>query len=652
MIKNPYIYGTHIYDIEKLYGRTDIFNKIKYNFDNEKKITLLHVQRRIGKTSLITCLPQFFTEEQNGFEFVTFSFQSYKYKSTTQILNNLADDITSTIVGLRKEVRETADVPYNFFNIFLPKIIDEYLSGKKLVLLLDEFDVLEEDEKVTDANGRKLFEDLEKAVKEQEKLFAILVFGRPLKDMKYLETFLEEEGQEAIEVGLLNEDSTKDLICRPAIGKLEYEDDAQKAIWELSAGHPSLTQLLCFCIFQYCREKGTDRVTRADVDDPSILEEAMEKGKLVLQGFLVPLNENEKLFFHQVAKGEKIEEYLRPAGKRLVELGFVEEKDTGYKIKVELVRRWLEEYPPTIDDKKREEENNSKTNQNLTETNNNYKIPMTNENNDSQRPSQIAQIRSLVVVVAIIISLLGYSFFRILNSLETKRSRSECFKLLDDINIARSEPRKRSQVIKETRNKWSRKEESLDAQCPYTETDKLDAKYNKLLHLYGSNIIDRAEYEEAIIPLCEITEEYEESSKIKDIFVKWISTDGAWDRKKIIEKLIEQNQPENDCLIYSFKNPRNKDQLYEQQKQLYEQRNKQYYQEAQKYIKKYDFKKAVESYCKISKEYDGFDDIVKQLKEWLSDDSNLYDYERQKVEEKLQELNNQCPVSPLNNITN
>jgi adenylate kinase family enzyme len=649
MIKNPYIYGTHIYDIEKLYGRTDIFNKIKYNFDNEKKITLLHVQRRIGKTSLITCLPQFFTEEQNGFEFVTFSFQSYKYKSTTQILNNLADDITSTIVGLRKEVRETADVPYNFFNIFLPKIIDEYLSGKKLVLLLDEFDVLEEDEKVTDANGRKLFEDLEKAVKEQEKLFAILVFGRPLKDMKYLETFLEEEGQEAIEVGLLDEKSTKDLIVQPAIGKLEYKDDAQEAIWELSAGHPSLTQLLCFCIFNSFRGTGTGEVTRDDVYGYSVLDEAMKKGEAVLLGFLETLNENEKLFFCQVAKGEKIDEYLRPAGKRLVELGFVEEKDTGYKIKVELVRRWLEEYPPIIDNEKLQEENNSKTNQNLTETNNKDKMPM------QQQPNPIAKARSLVVLLLILFSLLGYSFVRIRNSLDPKRSRLECSRLLQNINSALRQPKERSGVIEETRKKWSRKKESrkkesLDEQCPYTETDKLDAKYNKLLHLYGFNIIDRGEYEEAISILCEITEEYEESSNIKkDIFVKWISTDGDWDRKKIIEKLIEQNKSGNDCLIYSLKNPRNKYQLYEQRNK---QRNEQYYQEAEKSRKDFKFEKAVESYCKISREYDGFDDIVEQLKRWLSDDPDLYPNERQKVEEKLQELNNQCPVSPLNDITN
>ena len=121
--KNPYIYGKPIYDKKNLYGRQDIVDSIKYNFDHDRKLTLLHVQRRIGKTSLITCLPQFFTEEQNGFEFVTFSFQGYKHEKIPQILNYLADDIASTIGELPKQVRETADSSYNFFNVFLPEII-------------------------------------------------------------------------------------------------------------------------------------------------------------------------------------------------------------------------------------------------------------------------------------------------------------------------------------------------------------------------------------------------------------------------------------------------------------------------------------------------------------------------------------------------
>ncbi|MDE5109470.1 MAG: ATP-binding protein, partial [Trichodesmium sp. St17_bin3_1_1] len=237
--KNPYDFTQPIYKKENLVGRDKIIRDIKNNFNHEIKITLLHVQRRIGKTSLITCLPQFFTEEQNNFEFVTFSFQGYKGEKMSQILNYLADDITSTILGVPKQVRETADSSYNFFNIFLPKVIDEYLLGKKLVLLLDEFDIFDEYDPVAES-GRKLFEILEKAVKEQEKLFAILVFGRPLKDMKYLEKFLEnleKEGQKAIEVGLLNKEGTKKLIVKPAeeTETLKYEDGAIDAIWKLSA---------------------------------------------------------------------------------------------------------------------------------------------------------------------------------------------------------------------------------------------------------------------------------------------------------------------------------------------------------------------------------------------------------------------------------
>ncbi|MDE5107889.1 MAG: ATP-binding protein, partial [Trichodesmium sp. St17_bin3_1_1] len=89
-VRNPYLFGKPIYKIENLFGRDEIFQRIKDNIIKDNiKITLLHVQRRIGKTSLITCLPQYFTEEENGVKFVTFSFQGYKDKSIPEILNYL-----------------------------------------------------------------------------------------------------------------------------------------------------------------------------------------------------------------------------------------------------------------------------------------------------------------------------------------------------------------------------------------------------------------------------------------------------------------------------------------------------------------------------------------------------------------------------------
>jgi hypothetical protein len=362
---NPYIFGHPIYKKEQLFGRENTVKGIKKNIKNNKKITLLYVQRRIGKTSLITCLSQFFTDD---IKFVTFSFQGYKYSSISEILNHLADDIVVTLDQVPREVIELANAPYNFFNLFLPTIINEYLFGENLVILVDEFDVLEED-KTMFTRGKYLFNELKKAVNQEEKLFTILVFGRPLKDMTYLEEFLQKEGQETIiEVGLLDKKSTYNLIVEPARGTLEYEADAVNAIWQLSAGHPSLTQLLCFCIFNYCKEKEIKKATRNHV--LSIIDEAMERGQPALKGFLGPLNENEKLFFRAVAEAQESfqEKQLKTiirnwqsVGKRLVEeYGFLEEKEdgTGYKIKVELVRRWLVKNYPLSDKEKLQMEKN------------------------------------------------------------------------------------------------------------------------------------------------------------------------------------------------------------------------------------------------------------------------------------------------------
>ena len=662
---NPYIVGKPIYEKEKLFGRENTVKKIKDNITNNRKITLLHVQRRIGKTSLINCLPQFFTEEKNGFKFVTFSFQGYKYKSIPEILNYLADDISASIDGLPKQARELGDSSYNFFQLFLPKIINEYLSGKKLVLLLDEFDVLEEDTTIYN-RGKKLFDELGKVFEQEEKLFAILVFGTPLKDITYLEEFLQKEDQEIIEIGVLDRDSTEQLIVKPAQGILEYEPSAIDKIWQLSAGHPSLTQLLCHNIFVYCQEKGIRKVVPEHIE--LILDQAMLQGGAILEGFRQPLNELEKLFFSVVAEAQEIGitdplkmikptrevpiSALRQAGKHLVEYGFLEKKGKGYKIKIELVRLWMVQNHPLFDEERLEMQKISNKNQNLPETNNNYKIHILNRNNNSQGPNQIAKVLSLFVVSLIIVIPGIYSFYLIRHSSNFRASRSECSRLLQEINVALGGAKERSRVIEKVRNEWSRKEESLDLQCPYNY--ELDRKYNELLYRYGWNQINIGEYDKAIKPLCEITEEYEKFREVENILSEWILLDkklSMENKEKVIEALIEQNQSGNDCLAYSFKSERNKNQLDEEQeklsKQKNQQRNESFYRQAQERIKSFEFEKAVEAYCQISEDYEKFPDIQKQLQGWLSGDPDLYDDEREKVIEKLTQLKNNCPVSPL-----
>ena len=640
-VRNPYLFGKPIYKIENLFGRDEIFQRIKDNIIKDNiKITLLHVQRRIGKTSLITCLPQYFTEEENGVKFVTFSFQGYKDKSIPEILNYLADEIASTIDGLPKQELKEAGSSYRFFKLLSQRIIEQYLSGKKLVLLLDEFDVLEEDKITTNGNGKELFDGLEKAVKEQEKLFAILVFGRPLKDMDYLEAFLQKEGQKPIEVGLLDEDSTKKLIVDPAKAILEYEESAIDRIWKLSAGHPYLTQLLCSNIFNYCKEKKI--VQNGDVD--SILSKAMEEGEAVLQGFLDTLDDNGKLFFSAVAEAQEIRtdplnilkiakptvetEYLTLAEKRLVELGFLEKKDKGYKIKVELVRLWLlKKYPLLSEEDRKRRKNNMNQDQ-------------------PKRPNAIAQFFAFIVMITIAGSFLWYLNSGIRSSGNSGRTDRECSKLSEEISNALEDKKntaKQSQVIKKVRTKWLGEQKgSLNKQCPYpSELDvkyNLDAEYNIILQYYGQNQVDTGNFDKGIQAFCEITSEYKDFPYIKKIFERWVLRDKRLSNesiKRVLNKIIEQNQSGNDCLAYSFKNDRNKNELYDHK--------------AQVHASDYEYDQAVESYCKITNNYYDFDTVVKQLEKWLSSEFDQDDWiteDVKKIEEKLKQLKNQCPAFP------
>ncbi|NES66919.1 MAG: hypothetical protein F6K24_17515, partial [Okeania sp. SIO2D1] len=149
-----------------------------------------------------------------------------------------------------------------------------------------------------------------------------------------------------------------------------------------------------------------------------------------------------------------------------------------------------------------------------------------------------------------------------------------------------------------------------------------------------------------------ITNKYEDFSKVENKLKEWIfnNTLSNKNKEKVIETLIKQNQTPNDCPAYSFKNEQNENLLSQQKVLLSEQKNLQYDREAKNHVDNYRYEEAVESYCKITEGYASFNNIRKQLEKWLFEDnySNSFNEDdQQKVREKLKELKNECPVSPL-----
>ncbi|MGK7875271.1 MAG: ATP-binding protein, partial [Xenococcaceae cyanobacterium] len=86
--RNPYIIGRPITEQEKFFGRESVFRFLDDNLEQDVKVILLHGQRRIGKSSVLSQIPNFVVK--SGFKFVPFDLQDKSQLSLSGILHNLA----------------------------------------------------------------------------------------------------------------------------------------------------------------------------------------------------------------------------------------------------------------------------------------------------------------------------------------------------------------------------------------------------------------------------------------------------------------------------------------------------------------------------------------------------------------------------------
>ncbi|BDI16906.1 hypothetical protein ANSO36C_27080 [Nostoc cf. commune SO-36] len=358
--RNPYIIGRPIDDPKLLFGRQDLFCFVEDNLSQDIKVTLLHGQRRIGKSSIIRNIPK--SVKLENFVFIPFNLEDYTGENLSTILAELAKEIIKHLEIDPKEIKlptsEDLDQDKSiFYSQFLTKIFDE-LDRKKIVFLLDEFEAL-----IYNSSAlmlKKFFTYLNSVIQVEDKLFLIIFAGRQAANMPNLLNYFQDASTRETEIGFLNKDSAIQLITYPAQGILEYKPEAIQAIIELSAGHPYFIQVICFAIFVRARELDEWHINVQDIDN--IVEKAIENAEAGLAWFWDGLTIPEKVVFCAVAESQKIAieksqtltenpfkllnkygiektEVLKQAVKELIKYNFLYE--TGNKIKIELVRRWL-----------------------------------------------------------------------------------------------------------------------------------------------------------------------------------------------------------------------------------------------------------------------------------------------------------------------
>jgi AAA+ ATPase superfamily predicted ATPase len=189
-IPNPYIAGPPIGGDEGFYGRQDVFDFVRKTFSSTyQRAIVLFGQRRVGKTSILYQL-QKPSNLPEGFHPVYFNLEGRASQNLNEVLCALADKIAESLnlpPVAHSEFQSDGDY---FSGRFLPQMY-KALQEQRLLLLLDEFDVLSEELSDETIALNTFFPYLQNRLFDEEKLVYIFVVGRRLEELtpEFLATF-------------------------------------------------------------------------------------------------------------------------------------------------------------------------------------------------------------------------------------------------------------------------------------------------------------------------------------------------------------------------------------------------------------------------------------------------------------------------------
>jgi tetratricopeptide (TPR) repeat protein len=356
-IPNPYIAGPPVSG-PNFYGREDIFRFVQNTFSSlYQNVIVLWGQRRMGKTSVLHELSSRLSPE---FHPIFFDLQDKAQQKLNEVLYDLAREIAGS---LNLDSPSSADFLRDddyFHERFLPQVY-QTLGAKRLLLMFDEFDVLDMPKKelAGDVAVRAFFPYLRRALMDDRQLAFVFVVGRRLDELDELLQSTFKMAKTA-SISFLEEAEARQLIVEPASGILEYDEEAVGQIISITACHPYLTQLVCSELFSYVEAAGRTRVTVSDAE--AVVDEAIAAGSAGLTWLWGGLPTAERFVLSAVAYaaregrvatedeiGRILEEHnvpflgpeLTQAPDNLTRWGLLRPTADGYEFLVDLLQRWI-----------------------------------------------------------------------------------------------------------------------------------------------------------------------------------------------------------------------------------------------------------------------------------------------------------------------
>jgi tetratricopeptide (TPR) repeat protein len=360
---NPYIAGAPVVESDMFFGRRDVFDWIERSLRGKyvDHILVIHGQRRVGKTSILKQIPSFLPE---NYLQVFFDLQGRTNTSPGRFLWWLTREIARTLKrrhGITVSAPDRAaitGIQETMFTHFLPEIT-AMMGDRALLLTFDEFDTLNQPT-IQEQLAIPLIQTLRRMM-ELEGVSFVFSIGSSGQKLENMRTTYTELFKSALykKISFLEPEDCFELIVRPVEGVLSYDEEAVQRIYQVTAGHPYFTQLVCHELFSVCQKTGVRGIGRADVD--SVLLNVIERGTVNLKFVWDEASTLEKWTLACLARSPECSDPDRLANtlkdQRLryskadlhAALVHLQEKDVltaNNRFMVELLRLWLRQNRP------------------------------------------------------------------------------------------------------------------------------------------------------------------------------------------------------------------------------------------------------------------------------------------------------------------
>jgi tetratricopeptide (TPR) repeat protein len=363
---NPYIAGNPVGAGSAFVGRADVSREVaRVAASPHENALVLYGQRRIGKTSLLQELTARLSHD-GPYRPIYIDLQDKAALPLPRVLEELAARIAQGL-GQPAPPRWGEDAERAFRDDFIAGMLDAIPTDVSLVLLIDEFDVL--DSPVEAQAGASFFPYLRALLSlNPQRLRFVFVIGRRPEDLSSL-TLSVFKGIKSLHVSLLPPEEAAQLVrLSERDGSLEWSDEAVARVLALTGGHPFVTQQLCQLIWEQAYTDTDETKTPASVqaaDVEATAPVAIRSATNALEWLWDGLGPAERLVASTLAGAgptaitqDGLEKRLSDSGVRILigelqeaprilqEWDLIERVEGGYQFRVELLRRWIAERKP------------------------------------------------------------------------------------------------------------------------------------------------------------------------------------------------------------------------------------------------------------------------------------------------------------------